>query len=102
MLLNERRHWRVYIVATLLFLFSGTLIDAQAIHPNFRILAIAEHGGVHQPFVDAAKIWLRQEAIADNFAIDYAEDTALIDDAYLSHYQLFIQLNYPPYNWMKS
>jgi hypothetical protein len=67
--------------------------------PRFRILALAEHGGIHKPFVDAAKIWLAKVADENNFAVDYIEDTAKIDDAFLANYALFIQLNYPPYNW---
>ena len=35
----------------------------------------------------------------DHFAVDYIQNTDRIDDDFLSHYQLFIQLNYPPYNW---
>jgi type 1 glutamine amidotransferase len=99
--LNERCFLRFRIVA-ILFLLSGALGDAQGVRPKFRVLAIAEHGGVHQPFVEAAKLWLQKEAISDNFAIDYVEDTKLIDDSYLSRYQLFIQLNYPPYNWQPT
>jgi uncharacterized protein len=67
--------------------------------PKFRVVAIAEAGGIHKPFVDAAKIWLAKEAIADGFSIDYIENTDKLDDAFLSQYQLFIQLNYPPYAW---
>jgi len=71
----------------------------QAAPPNFAAVAIAEKGGLHQPFVDAAKVWLAREARAGGFAIDYIEDTSRIDDAFLSKYRLFIQLNYPPYRW---
>ena len=67
--------------------------------PRFRVLALAEHGGIHKPFVDAAKVWLGKLADENNFAVDYIEDTAKIDDAFLANYALFIQLNYPPYNW---
>jgi type 1 glutamine amidotransferase len=66
---------------------------------RFHVLAIAEHGGIHQPFVDAAKIWLGTLAAKQNFAVDYIEDTAKIDDALLAKYALFLQLNYPPYMW---
>jgi uncharacterized protein len=99
MLLMEGRNWRACVIVALALMFSGDLIRAQDSRPEFKVLAIAEHGGVHQPFVDAAKIWLQKEAKADHFAVDYVEDTKLIDEEYLSHYQLFIQLNYPPYNW---
>jgi uncharacterized protein len=78
---------------------SASLAHAQQPRPKFRVVAIAEKGGIHKPFVDAAKIWLAQEAAADNFTIDYIEDTDKINDAFLSQYQLFIQLNFPPYAW---
>ena len=71
----------------------------QPSHPRFRVVAIAEAGGIHKPFVDAAKIWLAKESAAEGFSIDYIENTDKIDDAFLKHYQLFIQLNYPPYAW---
>ncbi|HMI53610.1 MAG TPA: ThuA domain-containing protein [Candidatus Saccharimonadales bacterium] len=73
--------------------------QAQTAKPKFRVIAIAEHGGIHKPFVDAAKIWLNKLAAENSFAVDYIEDTDKIDDPFLSRYQLFIQLNYPPYAW---
>ena len=79
-------------------IMTGTLF-AQTATPKFRVIAIAEPGGLHKPFVDAAKVWLAQEAVADGFSIDYIENTDKIDDAFLAQYQLFIQLNYPPYAW---
>ena len=76
-----------------------TGLRAQTDKTKFRVVAIAEHGGIHQPFVKAAKVWLSKEAAIDGFSIDYIEDTDPIDDAFLAKYQLFIQLNYPPYAW---
>jgi type 1 glutamine amidotransferase len=67
--------------------------------PKFRALAIAEPGGIHAPYVAAARKWLDERAIADNFAVDYVENTDRIDDDFLARYQVFIQLNYPPYRW---
>jgi uncharacterized protein len=83
----------------LLVLFCVWGLHAQSQPARFHVIALAEKGGIHKPFVDAAKIWLAQEATRDHFTIDYIEDTKPIDDAFLAHYQLFIQLNYPPYNW---
>jgi len=93
------RYLLSYVFVIVLVLLSSTSITAQSPGTTFRILAIAERGGLHQPFVDAAKLWLQKEASIDNFTIDYIEDTKPIDEAYLSQYQLFIQINYPPYNW---
>jgi len=67
--------------------------------PAFRVIALAEHGGIHKPFVDAAKPWLAKLATENNFTVDYIENTEKIDDAFLAKYNLFIQLNYPPYMW---
>lgn len=83
-------------------LFAVALMPAemQAQHaPKFRVLAIAEAGGIHRPFVDAAIQWLAEEAKRDDFTIEYIENTDKITDAFLAQYQLFIQLNYPPYAW---
>jgi hypothetical protein len=83
----------------LLCLCCALKLPAQSQAPRFHVIALAEKGGIHRPFVDAAKAWLAQESARDHFSIDYIEDTKPIDDAFLSRYQLFIQLNYPPYGW---
>jgi type 1 glutamine amidotransferase len=86
-------------------LFLGLLglperVSAQAAKPQFRVLAMAEKGGgVHAPFVAAARQWLQQEAQKQQFTVDYIENTDAINAAFLDRYQVFIQLNYPPYNW---
>ena len=96
--------WRTaatFLVPVFLFL-SAASVRAAAPEPaasRFRVVAIAEPGGIHLPFVVAAKTWLNQLAQENYFAIDYIEDTEKINDEFLSHYRLFIQLNYPPYRW---
>jgi type 1 glutamine amidotransferase len=44
---------------------------AQESKSKFNVVALAEHGGIHQPFVDVAKIWLQNLATDRNFSIDY-------------------------------
>ena len=106
MLMQQRLHtyssWnRAKRLLVLLLVSMATASAAVTQHatPKFRVIVLAEQGGIHQPFVDAAKIWLNKLASENNFAVDYIQDTDKIDDAFLSRYQLFIQLNYPPYNW---
>ena len=72
---------------------------AQSASPKFSAVALAEVKSIHRPFVDAAKVWLQKQATENNFSIDYIDNTDKIDEAFLSHYQLFIQLDYPPYAW---
>ena len=90
---------RLGVVACFFFVPVATPSNAQTPSAKFRAVALAEAGGIHKPFVDAAKVWLQKESVADHFAVDYIQSTDPIDDAFLSHYQLFIQLNYPPYGW---
>ena len=82
-----------------LFCTSGQTLAAQDKTPMFRAVALAEHAGIHRPFVEAAKNWLAAFSRENNVAVDYIEDTEKIDDAFLSKYALFMQLDYPPYNW---
>jgi len=84
------------LLASLLMAASS---PAQTFTPKFKAVALAESGGIHKPFVDAAKVWLQKLAADRGFTVDYLEDTERMDKAFLSQYSLFIQLNYPPYGW---
>lgn len=70
--------------------------------PRFKALAIAEIGGGHALFDEAAKIWLNKLAADSNFTIDYITDPKPITKKLLAKYKLFIQLDYPPYAWSKD
>ena len=91
--------YRCYWLIVLLAVCCANPSTAQTATPKFRVIALAEAGGIHRPFVDAAKVWLGKLATEKQFSIDYIENTDKVDDAFLSRYQLFIQLNYPPYGW---
>ena len=99
--LLNRMLLRLALSAVAILALSG-LAAAQTKSPRFRVIALAEHGGIHKPFVDAAKVWLAKMADENNFTVDYIEDTEKINDAFLANYNLFIQLNYPPYNWTNT
>jgi len=90
----------LYFCLGLFILVAFNTASAQNITaPRFKALAIAEIGGGHVLFTEAAKIWLNKLAADSNFTIDYITDTKPITKAFLANYQLFIQLNYPPYPW---
>lgn len=65
----------------------------------FKALVLTERGGQHGAFVNAGLEWLQERAREDNFTFDVLEKTDAINDAFLAQYQVFIQLNYPPYAW---
>ncbi|MEO5591628.1 MAG: ThuA domain-containing protein [Chitinophagaceae bacterium] len=66
---------------------------------RFNVIAIAENGGHHIEYSKAAKIWLNKLAADSNFSITYIANSTSINDSMLEQYQLFIQLDYPPYGW---
>jgi hypothetical protein len=66
---------------------------------RFRALVLAERGDQHEAFVAAALEWLKGTAAGDHFAMDVFENPNQFNKAFLARYQVFIQLNYPPYRW---
>jgi uncharacterized protein len=78
---------------------SATGSATQKPAPQFNIIALAEANSIHRPFVNAAKVWLQKQAAGSTFSITYIENTNEVDDAFLSRFQVFIQLDYPPYGW---
>jgi hypothetical protein len=81
---QHRSRVRALLGAWLLILLFPCISTAKAATPEpsapkFRVVALAEPGGIHLPFVEAAKVWLNKQAAENNFTVDY--------------------INYPPYNW---
>ena len=72
------------VAALLLGCASGLWSQSQT--SQLHVVALVEKGGIHKPFVDAAKVWLGEEAVRDHFTIDYISDTSPITDAFLSRY----------------
>jgi type 1 glutamine amidotransferase len=97
-LLKSKNFWHLVVLALSLIFLSEHAV-AKDKTPRFRVIVLAEHGGIHKPFVDAAKVWLGELANENNFVVDYIEGTDKINDIFLAKYALFLELNYPPYNW---
>jgi type 1 glutamine amidotransferase len=84
------------------FLFQADCLAQKTKKSRFKALVLYENGGHHLAFTTAAKPWLNKLAIDSSFTIDYIENTKTIDDALLKKYQVFIQLDYPPYTWSEE
>ncbi len=67
--------------------------------PRFKVLALYENGGHHVEFTKVARVWLNKLAEDSGFAITFIQTPKVINDSFLSQYQVFLQLDYPPYNW---
>ena len=88
-----------FLVLSILFFLGLKELSAQQ---KTRALVLTERGGNHEGFVVAALQWLQPFAVENNIEITVINHTDLINEAYLANFPLFIQLNYPPYNWTDS
>lgn len=94
----------ILIITLLLssFYFQVDCMAQKAKKSKFKALVLYENGGHHLAFTTAAKPWLNKLAIDSSFTIDYIENTKTINEALLKKYQVFIQLDYPPYTWSEE
>lgn len=67
--------------------------------PAIRVLVLREMGGHHLPFTEAAMPWLRG---LEGMEITEIHDTEPITKEYLSGFDVFLQLDYPPYAWTEA
>lgn len=82
--------------------FNGDCTAQQSKKSRFKALVLYENGGHHLAFSQAAKPWLNKLAVDSSFTIDYIENTKTINETLLKQYQVFIQLDYPPYTWSEE
>jgi hypothetical protein len=73
--------------------------EAKKLAPAFKVLVLSENGGHHILYSKTAKIWLDKLAQDSNFSIEYIQNTVKIDEEFLDKFQVFIQLDFPPYGW---
>ena len=84
------------------FFFQADCNAQKSKKTRFKALVLYENGGHHLAFTKAAKPWLNKLAVDSSFTIDYIESTKIINEALLKKYQVFIQLDYPPYTWSEE
>jgi uncharacterized protein len=84
------------LLIAILFLLPFQTLTGQ---PRFHALVLYEHGGHHLEFTNTARPWLDKLAADSNFTVDYITGTDSITISFLAKYQLFVQLDFPPYGW---
>ncbi|PWT99184.1 MAG: glycosyl hydrolase [Bacteroidetes bacterium] len=102
--MHLKKYWLLGCAVLLLALISTAFVSTLYYKlpkkaARFSVLALYENGGHHVEYSKAAKSWLDKLAIDSNFKIDYIQSAKNITEQSLSKYQLFIQLDYPPYAW---
>ncbi len=92
----------LFLITSLSSIFVTTVNAPKPAEPRFRALVLYENGGHHIEYSKRARVWIDNLAAKSNFQVFYIQNTDTIDDLLLSRYQLFIQLDYPPYGWKKE
>lgn len=89
------------LLATLFCWISACPVIAAQPEPSLKnkVLVLTERGGGHEGFVAAALDWLTAFADKNKLELKVINHPREIGNDSLSSYRLFIQLNYPPYNW---
>lgn len=67
--------------------------------PELNVLVLTERGGQHEGFASAALDWMNKLALEKNFKIKVINNTHEVDEYHLTDFNLFVQLDYPPYAW---
>ena len=76
-------------------------VRAQAHQPK-KVLILTERGGQHEGFVATALHWLDSVALVQGLELTTINRPDSLTDAYLADYDVFIQLDFPPYTWPKE
>jgi type 1 glutamine amidotransferase len=90
---------KLVLLCILVPIVLATKVNAAQKTSKFKVLVLTERGGGHEGFVAAALVWLNGFAAQHNFEITVINQPKEVNEAYLSNYKVFIQLNYPPYTW---
>lgn len=88
------KHFTIFAI----FLLNITVAIAQYPTPTFRVLVIASRAKDHQKMISAAQPFFQKMAEANNFALDFSDDTSLINTPNLSRYQVFVMLHLAPFD----
>src|SRR5262249_8357736 len=94
-----KKHLTVVLIAFTIGILGFGDASAQTNAIRFHALVLTERGDQHEAFVAAALPWLKEIAQQDHFSVDVFANPDQFTKQFLAKYQVFIQLNYPPYRW---
>ncbi len=85
------------------FLLCGSLFYSVQVQARTKkVLVLTERGGQHEGFVSSALEWLDSLALAQDLELSILNRPDRITDAFLADYDVFVQLDFPPYTWPKE
>lgn len=88
----------------LMFILYGSMSASAQLHMRHsNVLVLTEGQGQHKPMSDAALKWLVDESNKLNFTMQVMSSPNLLDrPGSMDHFNLIIQLDYPPYAWSEG
>ncbi|MBQ8673029.1 MAG: ThuA domain-containing protein [Bacteroides sp.] len=89
---------KILLLCMAMLMMSATMSHAAKTERQ-RILVLTENAGQHKPFSDAAISWMKKFAKGNDLEMTVINHTEPIDSAFLTRFKVFVQLDYPPYNW---
>ncbi|MGC4037587.1 MAG: ThuA domain-containing protein [Chitinophagaceae bacterium] len=92
-----KRNIQRFALATMAIALLTGLISANK-PPKFKVFVTLSKAKDHLKMMAAAKPFLEKIAAQNNFTIDISDDTSKINDANLSKYHVFIQLQQAPFD----
>jgi len=94
-MVTNRIKWLIHLI----IFASVHAVFAQPRENKPQVLVLTERGDQHESFVAAALNWLDSVARDRGFEITVINRPDNITDEFLTPYDLFLQLNFPPYTW---
>ncbi|SKB92166.1 ThuA domain-containing protein [Daejeonella lutea] len=86
---------RALFISTLL---SVLTLAAMAQKPKFRVLVVASDAKDHVKMITAARPFFMNLGKENEFAVDFTDDSSIINDLNLSRYQVFVMLHLAPFD----
>lgn len=80
------------------FLFTLAAQTAFPQKPKFRVLVVASDAKDHVKMITAARPFFYKLASENQFAVDFTDDSSIINDVNLSRYQVFVMLHLAPFD----
>ena len=84
---------KLFLLTLIAFLSTITVEGKQ------KVVVLAELGGQHEAFTLKGLEWLHEKATQMDFDLIEVNDCSLLGTNTISHSDMIIQLNYPPYTW---
>lgn len=88
--------------ALMMVLFMSMTTMAQVAKKTVKVLVLTERGDQHESFVAAAMDWLADFGKEHNYEFTEFNHADGLNKKVLKKYDVFLQLNYPPYTWSKD